>query len=63
MRHLWSLKQLFLFTCCLLRRCFAKKKKKKGWLFFFLEKEIPVLEACDKEALRRGLGSLPALPF
>lgn len=42
---------------------FCKKKKKKGWLFFFLEKEIPVLEACDKEALRRGLGSLPALPF
>ncbi|XP_043292341.1 asc-type amino acid transporter 1 isoform X1 [Cervus elaphus] len=31
MRHLWSLKQLFLFTCCLLRRCFCKKKKK----FFF----------------------------
>ncbi|XP_027371792.1 asc-type amino acid transporter 1 isoform X1 [Bos indicus x Bos taurus] len=29
MRHLWSLKQLFLFTCCLLRRCFCKKKKKK----------------------------------
>ncbi|XP_066205087.1 asc-type amino acid transporter 1 isoform X2 [Saccopteryx leptura] len=29
MRHLWSLKQLSLFTCCLLRRCFAKKKKKK----------------------------------
>ncbi|XP_069405120.1 asc-type amino acid transporter 1 isoform X8 [Ovis canadensis] len=28
MRHLWSLKQLFLFTCCLLRRCFCKKKKK-----------------------------------
>lgn len=25
MRHLWSLKQLFLFTCCLLRRCFCKK--------------------------------------
>lgn len=41
MRHLWSLKQLFLFTC-LLRRCFAKKKKKK--LLFFLggKKEIPL---------------------
>ncbi|XP_027833993.2 asc-type amino acid transporter 1 isoform X1 [Ovis aries] len=34
MRHLWSLKQLFLFTCCLLRRCFCKKKKK----IFFLGK-------------------------
>nr|KAF6286395.1 solute carrier family 7 member 10 [Myotis myotis] len=32
MRHLWSLKQLFLFTCCLLRRCFGKK-------LFFLEKK------------------------
>lgn len=43
MRRLWSLKQLFLFTCCLLRRCFAKiscfswEKKKK----------IPLLEAYE----------------
>lgn len=40
---------------------FYKKKRKKNF-FFFLEKEIPLLEACGKEALRCGLGSLPALP-
>nr|XP_008512272.1 PREDICTED: asc-type amino acid transporter 1 [Equus przewalskii] len=37
MRHLWSLKQLFLFTCCLLRRCFCKK------VFFSWKKRDPTL--------------------
>lgn len=48
MRHLQRLKQLFLFTCCLLRRCFCK-----NFFFFFLfswKEEIRLLEACCKEA-------------
>ncbi|XP_045438530.1 asc-type amino acid transporter 1 isoform X4 [Pipistrellus kuhlii] len=61
-RHAWSPKQLFLFTCCLLRRCFAKKKKKKKKNLFFLGKKFPLLEAYNKEALRCGLGPLPAWP-
>lgn len=56
MRHLWSLKQLFLFTCCLLRRCFGKKVVFPG------KKEFPLLAACNKEVLRCGLGPLPARP-
>ena len=45
-----------------IEEAFCKKKKKKKSCFSWKKKEIPLLEACVKEALIYGPCSLLALP-